>query len=215
MPSNHVYSVFELSAVPQFSNQSPPGAQQLTLPDFLMVPHLEHMDPIVVTVVGVAADVGMWILGQRNEETTDKLVSFDKHSDLLLQACKPSIHVYSTFALPPFPHILNQAPPGAQQLTLPDFLKVPHLGHVIGDVITDAATVDVASGVPVDISVGVLTGLAVGVMVEAVLSEVVDVVYTACIILFTSMMGADDIVHSVRDIDPDEPTNISVFRAVE
>ena len=51
-----------------------------------MVPHLEHVEPIAVPVVGVAADVVMWILGQRNEETTDKIVSFDKHSDLLLQA---------------------------------------------------------------------------------------------------------------------------------
>ena len=64
-PSNHVYSVFELSAVPQFLNQAPPGAQQLILPDFLMVPHLEHMKPIVVTVAVVAAGVRMWILGQR------------------------------------------------------------------------------------------------------------------------------------------------------
>ena len=27
------------------------------------------------------------------------------------------------------PHLLNQEPPRAQQLSLPDFLVVPHLGH--------------------------------------------------------------------------------------
>ena len=49
-------------------------------------------------------------------------------ASLLLQACKPSIHVCS--ALPVLPQLLNQAPPGAQQLSLPDFSKVPHLGHL-------------------------------------------------------------------------------------
>ena len=89
--------------------------------------------------------------------------------------------------------------------------------HVIADVITDSATVNVAVGVLVVILMGVLVGLAVGVMVEVIARAVVGVVYTACIALFTSIMGVDDIVpvHTVRDIDPDEPTNISLFRAVE
>ena len=95
---------------------------------------------------------------------------------LPLQACKPSIHVCSTFALLPPPHILNQAPPGAQQLTRPDFLKVPHFGHVIGDVIIDAATVDVPVGTLVGIAVGALTGLVIGVIGEAVTRVVVGVV---------------------------------------
>ena len=80
------------------------------------------------------------------------------------------------------------------------------MGHVIGDVITDAATVDVAVGVLVDIPVGVLAGLAVGVMVgvtvDAVARVVVDVVYTARITLLTSVL-----VHTVGDIDPHEPWN--------
>ena len=29
------------------------------------------------------------------------------------------------------PHFLNQAPPRAQQVNLPDFLAVPHLGHAL------------------------------------------------------------------------------------
>ena len=45
---------------------------------------------------------------------------------------------------PPSPQFLNQAPPRAQQLRLPDFLRVPHLGH------TEKASADfnVTSGGP-------------------------------------------------------------------
>ena len=46
-----------------------------------------------------------------------------------LQARMPSAHVYLAFELPP--HFLYQAPPGAQQLDIFDFLMVPHLGQVI------------------------------------------------------------------------------------
>ena len=48
---------------------------------------------------------------------------------LRLQASLPSNHVWSNFESPGSPHWLNQAPPGAQQLSLPDLLKMPHLGH--------------------------------------------------------------------------------------
>ena len=47
-PSIHVCSTSALSAAPQFLNQAPPAAQQLRLPDFLMLPHLEHTGLIVV-----------------------------------------------------------------------------------------------------------------------------------------------------------------------
>ena len=85
------------------------------------------------------------------------------------------------------------------------------MGHVVGDVITDAATVGKAVGVPVGIAVDVIDRLVVGVMVDAAARVVVvGVVYTARITLFKSMMVLDGIVpvHSVRDIDPDEPTKI-------
>ena len=49
-PSAHVWSVLELSLVPQFSNQAPPGAQQLGLPDFLMIAHLGHTGALLVAV---------------------------------------------------------------------------------------------------------------------------------------------------------------------
>ena len=55
------------------------------------------------------------------------------------------------FLLPRPPQFLNQAPPGAQQLTLPDFRNVPHLGHVIV-----LAIVEVAYGVLTDMAIGVL-----------------------------------------------------------
>ena len=45
------------------------------------------------------------------------------------QACMPSTHVWTTFVSPFLPHCLYQAPPGAQQLSSPEFLMVPHLGH--------------------------------------------------------------------------------------
>ena len=32
-----------------------------------MVPHLEHMEPIVVTGATVVADVGMWVLGKKTD----------------------------------------------------------------------------------------------------------------------------------------------------
>ena len=92
------------------------------------------------------------------------------------------------------------------------------MGHVIDDIITGAATVDEAVGVPVGIAVDVIVGLVVGVMVDAAARVVVvGVVYTACITLCKSMMVLVDSVsvHFVCDIDPDDPTNISIFRAVE
>ena len=54
--------------------------------------------------------------------------------------------------LPAPPQFLYQAPPGAQQLTLPDFLNVPHFRHVILLMIADVMN-DVLTGVVI----GVLT----------------------------------------------------------
>ena len=52
----------------------------------------------------------------------------------------PSAHVYLAFELPP--HFLYQAPPGAQQLDIFDFLMVPHLGHpLLGFAVTATAVV--------------------------------------------------------------------------
>ena len=91
------------------------------------------------------------------------------------------------------------------------------MGHVIGDVTNDATTVDVAVGVLVDLAMALLAGLAVGVMLEEVACVVVDAVCTACIILLKSIIAVDDLVsvHTVRDIDPDEPSNMLFFCAVD
>ncbi len=72
--------------------------------------------------------------------------------NLRLQAWTPSDHLCSTLLLPEPPHLLNQAPSGAQQLTLPDFLNVPHFGHVIA-----LAIVEMMAGVLTDAIIGVRT----------------------------------------------------------
>ena len=55
-PSYHVCSRSALLNLPQFSNQEPPGAQQLSLPDLLMMPHAGHTS---LKGVVVAVDVGV------------------------------------------------------------------------------------------------------------------------------------------------------------
>ena len=107
--------------------------------------------------------------------------------DLRLQASTPSNHLWFVFLLPAPPQFLYQAPPGAQQLALPDFANVPHLGHIMVLVI-----VEVMDGVLIDV-IGVLT------------------------ISSRSGIGRRDTcdlgakVHTVSDIDPDVPVNMSIF----
>ena len=48
-----------------------------------------------------------------------------------LQAWMPSTHVWSNFLSPASPQFLNQAPPRAQQLRLPNSWVVPHLPHTL------------------------------------------------------------------------------------
>ena len=50
-PSCHVYSLVELPTVPQLFNQEPPRAQQLLLPDFLVVPHFRQKGLMRVLLV--------------------------------------------------------------------------------------------------------------------------------------------------------------------
>ena len=47
----------------------------------------------------------------------------------VLQAWMPSYHVWRSLKLPGLPQFLNQEPPRPQQLLLPDFPMMPHLGH--------------------------------------------------------------------------------------
>ena len=49
-----------------------------------------------------------------------------------LQACKPSVHVWSKLVSPLLVQLLYQEPPLAQQLYLVDLLMAAHLGHTGG-----------------------------------------------------------------------------------
>ena len=66
---------------------------------------------------------------------------------MFLHASTPSNHVCSKFESPGFPQFLNQAPPPAQQLSLPDLLLVPHLGHTIAGSIFDVVAGDMGEEV--------------------------------------------------------------------
>jgi len=112
MPCDHVWSKFESLGFPQLLNQAPPRAQQLSLPEFLTIPHLAHTGPFAVVVGAVQMRVVMGTVVPG------------------LQIWTPCVHVWPKFETPAFPHLLNHAPPGAQQLRLPDFFRVPHLVHM-------------------------------------------------------------------------------------
>ena len=114
-----------------------------------------------------------------------------------MQAFRPSNHLCFTFLLPVPPQFLNQAPPGAQQLTRPDFSNVPHFGHVLVFVI-----------------VGMTDGVLIVVLVMSSRSgfgrrdtygRVPCVLVIAC---FAE-------VHTICDNDPDEPSNMSVLLALD
>ena len=60
MPSAHVCSNFVSPASPHFSNQAPPRAQQLRVPDPFVVPHLAHALPFTtneLTILTIPAGV--------------------------------------------------------------------------------------------------------------------------------------------------------------
>ena len=113
---------------------------------------------------------------------------------LRLQASTPSNHLCSAVLVPAPPQFLYQAPPGAQQLALPEFLNVPHFGHVI-PLLDDVVT-----------SVLVFTAVVTG----------------APSIRSRSELGRCDIygrvvvkVHASDDIDPYEPVNMAFLLAFE
>ena len=115
--------------------------------------------------------------------------------NLRLQASTPLIHLCSTFLFPAPPQFLNQAPPGAQQLTRPDFSNVPHFGHVI----LLAIVVETA---------GVLTEVVIDVCTISSRSRSGRRV--ACLRVARLVAGVGTGVHTMSDIDPEEPANIIV-----
>ena len=107
-------------------------------PDFLMVPHLGHAvtAALVDVVTNVNVDVPVMLVAV--------VVAVAALASFLLHAWTPSNHVCSNFGSPAPPQFLNQAAPGAQQVRWPDFLMVPHLGHVVTAVSLDVvANLDV------------------------------------------------------------------------
>ena len=108
--------------------------------------------------------------------------------NLRLQAATPSDHLGPTFLLPTSPQFLNQAPPGAQQLALPDFLNVPHFRHVIVLTVVRVLTMSSRSGIGRSETYS-LAGRVVG------------------------GVGSDG--HALRGIDPDESANMLVLLAFE
>ena len=95
--------------------------------------------------------------------------------------------------LPTPPHFINQAPPGAQQLTRPDFPNVPHFGHVLVFVVAVIGAV-----------IGVLT-------INSLPGIGWRVTYSVAVAL--ARVGTD--MHSVAEIDPCESRNIPVLLAFE
>ena len=53
IPSAHVWSNFVSPLSPQFLNQAPLRAQQLSAPDLLVVPHLEQTFPLLAVAAGM------------------------------------------------------------------------------------------------------------------------------------------------------------------
>ena len=88
--------------------------------------------------------------GLREDLSTWRVLALDL---LRLHASKPSNHMWSAFMLPTPPQCLYQAPPGAQQLALPDFSNMAHFGHVMASVLVltgvviGARTISFRSGV--------------------------------------------------------------------
>ena len=92
---------------------------------------------------------------------------------------------------------MNQAPPGAQQLALPDLRNVAHFGHVIVVEVTDAALSDVLIDVRTMSSRSGIGRLDT---------------YSRMVCLVVSV-AADP--HTTREIDPDEPANMPFLLAFE
>ena len=110
--------------------------------------------------------------------------------NLHLQTSTPSDHLWSTFLLTDPPQFVYQAPPGAQQLTLPDFKNVPHFEHVIV-----LAIIEVTVAVMTDVVIGVLdmSSRAIIGRRDTCGREVAE-------------MGAE--AHIIPDIDPYDPENM-------
>ena len=170
-----------------------------------MTPHLGHTELIIVVVT---ASVHIWALIKNKDENMITITDWSERGsicmvlalDLHLQASTPSNHLWPTFLLPAPPQFLYQAPPGAQQLALPDLWNVAHFGHVISFLELEVmAGVLVVTGVLIDtptISSRPGIGRRDGYRRDGYRRAVVD-------------------VHTCDDIDPNAPVNIAFLLAFE
>ena len=120
-----------------------------------------------------------------------KYVYMQVASNIPLQASVPSTQLWSTFLLSAPPQFLYQAPPGAQQLALPDFTNVPHFGHILVLAIVGEMTAVLA--------------------IMWAISSRSGSGWRAASVVADTWVG----VHTFRDIDPDDPSNVSSFVAFE
>ena len=96
------------------------------------------------------------------------------------------------------PQFRYQAPPGAQQLTLPDFSNVPHFGHVLRLVIVEVmADALVRNGVRTMSS-------------RSIIGRRVEYWRVIRVVIGVYCDG-----HAVPDINPEHPSNICVLLAFE
>ena len=117
--------------------------------------------------------------------------------NLHAQASTPSSWLCSAFSFPVAAHFLYQAPPGAQQLTLPDFLNVAHFGHVILLAI-------------IEVTVGVLTDvIVIGVCTTS--SRSGNGRRVTCWPVVLVVAGVEVEVDIFCDIDPCEPSNMHAY----
>ena len=92
------------------------------------------------------------VVDSNENKFDDKMPATIPHVKLSLvnslsHACTPSAQVCSKFMSPSSPQVLNQAPPRAQQLRLPDFLIVPQLSHPLLFILTADELVIVGASV--------------------------------------------------------------------
>ena len=99
------------------------------------MPHSGHKKLLGVVVT---AGIDKWRMVKRKKRAmcvSHSLLGFTIYLqpltlDLRVQASMPSNQLCSASLLPAPPQFLYQVPPGAQQLTRADFLKVAQCGHI-------------------------------------------------------------------------------------
>ena len=127
----------------------------------MSVAQLGHLRPTVVTselvAPSVVASVDSFPVGasvQPSMRNNKHSVALSAHmclcrydiqlyTNILLQPEMPSFQVYSKKASPGSPHLPNQEPPGAQQVSLPA-MSVAQLGHLRPTVVTSELVVSSA-----------------------------------------------------------------------